>query len=151
MCYLCCDHLPRPLWVRILVSETQHHLVSWQVSTVKGKILKFWEKKSKNREGMQREKPTHAFHTHRLKHTVNITRHFPELWQLFLETTDGDDGNVIVKWHRKHHLVILRGGPQEVGGDSTHFGSLLRMWLASLSVLPQEGLTQHLHLLHHWH
>lgn len=46
----------------------------------------------------------------------------------FLETTDeDDDGNFSVKWHRKHHLVKLCGGPQEVGGDSTHFGPLLRM------------------------
>lgn len=49
----------------------------------------------------------------------------------FLEMTDEDDGNFSTKWHRKYHLVILSGGKEEVGGDSTYFGPLLRMWSAS--------------------
>lgn len=49
--YLCCDHLSRPLWVRILVSKAQHHLVSRHMSAIMGKILKLLK-----REGRKEEK-----------------------------------------------------------------------------------------------
>lgn len=48
---------------------------------------------------------------------------FSLIMMTFLETTDEDYRNVNVKWQMKH-FVKLCGGPQQVGGDSTHFGPL---------------------------
>ena len=91
----------------------------------------------------------------RLKDTVNKTRlTFSWIVAALLKTTGVDDGNFGENWHRKHPLVVLCGGPQEVGGDSTLYSSLLRMWQASQCCL-RKGLTplkwlQHLHQWH-WH
>ena len=41
--YLSCDHLPLALGVWVLVSETQHHLVSGHGTTVVNIALELWE------------------------------------------------------------------------------------------------------------
>lgn len=40
--YLSCDHLSWTLWVGVLVSKTENHLVWRYTSSITGKILKLW-------------------------------------------------------------------------------------------------------------
>lgn len=73
-----------------------------------------------------RKNPQCMVNKHKKKtHIVHTT--FFLIMRPFQEPTDEDGGNFRMKWHKNHYLVMLCGDPQQVGGDSTHFGPLLRM------------------------
>lgn len=131
-------------------------------------ILELWEKKKKRKKSEKREgcitlnKPAVCYFSHISfkctwkKHLKPLIAHraFSRIKTAFLETTDEDGGNFSVKWHRKHHLVMVLWWTT-VGGWGLH-----TLWPLVVNVISflepsqqWQGLTQlkHLLLLHYHH